>query len=136
MLHIGFTGARIGITPKQNEALIQLLEEFMERHWPEVMLLHGDCVGADERADYLARRYRFSIWIHPPLDRKYRAYCYRLGDGHSPERYYLDRDHNIVDNSDLLIACPRAKEEEWRSGTWATIRYARKQHKPIYILWP
>jgi len=32
---------------------------------------------------------------------------------------------------------PKGKVEEWRgSGTWATIRYARKVGKPVTIIYP
>jgi hypothetical protein len=33
-----------------------------------------------------------------------------------------------------LIATPESLTEELRSGTWATIRYARKIKKPCLIL--
>jgi outer membrane protein insertion porin family len=47
----------------------------------------------------------------------------------------LDRNRAIVDSCDVLIACPKGPEEQ-RSGTWATVRYARKQKKRIVIIWP
>jgi len=49
---------------------------------------------------------------------------------------YLERNHNIVDESELLIACPKSKEEELRSGTWATVRYARKKGVRIILIYP
>ncbi len=38
--------------------------------------------------------------------------------------------------SSVLGACPRSAEEETRSGTWPTVRYARKQGKPVYLVLP
>jgi len=36
-----------------------------------------------------------------------------------------------------VLACPYGYEEEMiGSGTWATIRYALKIHKPLAIIWP
>jgi hypothetical protein len=49
---------------------------------------------------------------------------------------YLDRNHDIVDSSDLLIAVSESTVEVLRSGTWATIRYAKKLRKPIKIIYP
>jgi len=52
-----------------------------------------------------------------------------------PEKTYLERNLDIVKNSSLLIACPINKnKEELRSGTWSTIRKARKHKLTIYIL--
>jgi hypothetical protein len=46
------------------------------------------------------------------------------------------RNHDIVDETELLIACPGELAEAVRSGTWATVRYARKLGRPIVIFWP
>jgi hypothetical protein len=35
-----------------------------------------------------------------------------------------------------VIAAPMSSAEILRSGTWATIRYARKAGKPVLIIWP
>ena len=48
---------------------------------------------------------------------------------------YLERNKDIVDETGLLIATPKG-EEIVRSGTWSTIRYARKNHKKIIIIMP
>lgn len=45
------------------------------------------------------------------------------------------RNHDIVDATEWLIATPK-KFEEIRSGTWATVRYAKKVKKPVTIIWP
>lgn len=39
---------------------------------------------------------------------------------------YLDRNRRLVFGADLLLAFPRTSAEEQRSGTWATVRAARK----------
>ena len=53
-----------------------------------------------------------------------------------PAKDYLVRNHDIVDVCDVLVATPGQKEEQIRSGTWATIRYARKIRKQIIIVYP
>lgn len=46
-------------------------------------------------------------------------------------------DHDIVDATAVLVACPKEEEgEELRSGTWATVRYARRRHRPVYVVRP
>jgi len=52
-----------------------------------------------------------------------------------PCRPHLDRNRPIVDSCDVLLACPHGPEEP-RSGTWATIRYARKVGRKIFVFWP
>ena len=52
-----------------------------------------------------------------------------------PPKPYLKRNEDIVNKCDVLIACPIDKNKEiLRSGTWATIRKARKLNKTIYLL--
>jgi hypothetical protein len=49
---------------------------------------------------------------------------------------YLVRNHDMVDQSEFLIGTPGEEQEVLRSGTWATIRYARKLKRPILIILP
>jgi hypothetical protein len=75
------------------------------------------------------------VHIHPPRYPKKRAFC----DGAAavrPALDYLDRNHAIVDAVHALIAAPKGSKEERRSGTWATVRYARKDRKPIDLVTP
>ena len=58
----------------------------------------------------------------------------RPSDQTLPPKDYLDRNHDIVDQTDLLIATPKENTEVLRSGTWATIRYAKKINKPTWII--
>lgn len=100
----------------------------------EIIAHHGDCLGADEEFHELVRETvpTAKIHGHPPLARRYRADC-RFDVLHE-EREYLERDHNIVDSCDVLIACPGEAHERIRSGTWATVRYARKKdHRRVVI---
>jgi len=48
----------------------------------------------------------------------------------------LERNRAIVDETDILLAAPLESEEQLRSGTWATVRYARKQHKTVLVIFP
>lgn len=116
---IGITGSQRGATRAQLQALTRRLVELgcVELH-------HGDCIGADAQAHETARALGLRIVIHPPMSDAKRAFC--AGDEVRPVRQYLDRNHDIVDASDVIIGLPATRSEAQRSGTWATIRYARK----------
>ena len=52
------------------------------------------------------------------------------------ERPYLDRNKDMVRETAWLIAAPAEPEEQLRSGTWSTIRFARKLGKPVFLIFP
>lgn len=129
MARIGFTASRDGAADAQDEAMC---------HWmanrPNAELHHGDCIGGDNSAYLYAR---FLSWrtvahpakVHPSL----RAFT--LSDEIRPVKPPLDRNRDIVDETTELVALPKGPEEQ-RSGTWATVRYARKCQRQITIIWP
>lgn len=126
---IGFTGTRHGMTNQQRWVLRDHLRQ------PEaIWFRHGDCLGADAQAAGIAKAQGLVVFSHPPAEERYRA--------HAPSDYvlapkdYLDRDRDIVDECNRLIACPRTHQEEQRSGTWYTIRYAVKIGRPVIVIWP
>jgi hypothetical protein len=135
MIHIGFTGTQKGLTRKQNERLRSKFRDYLLEYW---FLHHGDCIGGDDEADTIGKEYNAHRIIHPPLNPIKRAFCNTKGGDYSilPEKDYIPRNHDIVDSVSKLIACPKEKEEQLRSGTWATIRYARKKKLPIFIIYP
>ncbi len=84
----------------------------------------GDCVGIDAEAHDVAIYLKLRTVGHVPEDPRMRAF--KTYDDEREPYPYLIRDHHIVDESDVLIGMPRTLQEELRSGTWATIRYARR----------
>jgi len=134
-MKIGFTGTQKGLTIDQHPKLVDLL-----KWYDEILYIsefhHGDCVGADEQAHGLVRRFMDDtiVVVHPPINPAKRAFC--KGDETRKQKDYLDRNHDIVDETELLIACPKEMKEELRSGTWATIRYARRMKKKVRIILP
>lgn len=129
MSHLGFTGTQEGITQEQFDVLYALMRDFDWLH-------HGDCIGADASADGLANLLGLKKCIHPPTNPSKRAFC---RDAHEwmPQKPYLDRNHDIVGHCELLVACPKEERgETLRSGTWATVRYARKIGRPVQIIRP
>lgn len=129
-MRVGFTGTRGGMTAVQKQefkaTILQLnLDEFH----------HGDCVGADEDAHYLViENFDCQMVGHPPTNTMYQAHC--SFDRQLPPMEYLARNRGIVNTTDILIACPKEEAEILRSGTWSTVRYARKQKKQVIIIPP
>lgn len=129
MLVAGFTGTQAGMTAQQCAVVRRMLQLCHVVH-------HGDCIGADKDCHEIADQLGLVITIHPPENPKKRAYCSsRLADVR-PEKPYRVRNYDIVDESRVLIATPKTMEEETYSGTWMTVRYARRKGKPIRIVWP
>ena len=128
-MKIGFTGSRLGMTPVQYRAVRQLLAQLRSKidscH-------HGDCLGADESFHNLARLFKLKLIIHPPTKPNFRAFL--DGDETREPKDYLIRNKEMVDEVDRLIACPHTRKEVLRSGTWATVRYARKKGVLVTIL--
>jgi hypothetical protein len=127
--HIGFTGTREGMQNIQKSVVSDLL-----LHRFPAWLHHGVCVGADEQVHRIAINLGIFVAGHPPTNQRYRAWLPHF-DKLYPEQEYLTRNHEIVDACDELIATPANDEEHSpRSGTWATIRYARRKGKMVTIV--
>jgi len=123
------------MTPAQAHAVDALLGRFAERHASRGLCgLHGDCVGADADFDAICKRRAIPVKIRPASVPGMRAGC---DSGAIAEpRPPLVRNREIVADSELLIACPRTREEVLRSGVWATIRAMRRDGGPVYLVAP
>jgi len=130
---IGFTGTRNGMTPTQRMTL-EAMFHITQSENRQVEFHHGDCEGADAEAAKLATEYGFWVVSHPPTDERYRAFA-PANEVREPKPY-LERDKDIAIECDTLVAAPYQDREVQRSGTWATVRYARKQGKPRDIILP
>ena len=130
--HIGFTGTREGMSEHQKETLRMVLTAAVLQG-DAVYFHHGDCKGADAEAHDIALAVGCEVIIHPPRKRIMRAYCQGAREVLPPQEY-LERDRCIVDSTIGLIGAPKSNKEEQRSGTWYTIRYARKMNKRVILL--
>jgi hypothetical protein len=136
---IGVTGSRLPPTEVQAKGLRGILMDVLYSGCiPEVH--HGCCVGVDEFAHDLCHRLahevdrEIRVVAHPPDDDKL-VYKMSLNAGLvMPPLPYLKRNRAIADRCDWLVALPD-KPERLRSGTWSTVRYARRLGRPISILW-
>lgn len=140
---IGFTGTRRGMTSPQAQAVVNMLRWFKD-NYEYLEVHHGDCLGADAQFHNIcAYVYPHKIIVHPPIIETMRAHCSDFGGLTKPTiveilppKDYLPRNHDIVDASYLLLAAPEQGREVMRSGTWATVRYARKKHKQVAVCLP
>lgn len=135
MTHIGFTGTRRGMTFMQRHRVNGLVwrgraDKGSEAH-------HGCCEGADTEFHAISYDAGYRLHGHPPKNPVYRArLTFRLSDILHPEKPYLERNRDIVDACEVLIAAPGEDEEQLRSGTWSTVRYGRKAGRCIIIVRP
>lgn len=130
MIQIGVTGTRKKVLPAQVGTFTWLIRQELERAADgRVELHHGDCIEADYLMHCVAKGLGCRTVIHPPRDPKYRAWC--VGDEMWPEKEYLTRNRDIVECGRIMIAMPNEDEEQLRSGTWSTIRYARKLGREV-----
>jgi hypothetical protein len=131
MKQIGFTGTKNGMSKVQELQVDRLLTKIGKNG----AFHNGDCVGADEQACRIADSIGMRIILHPPIKQNKRAFC--RADETRLEKEYLDRNRDIVAESELVIATPKETKEQFRgSGTWMTIRATRKAGKKLIIIWP
>jgi len=129
-MKLGFTGTQQGMTVDQLVKFNMLVERIDPSEFH-----HGDCVGADMEAVHAIQdRKGVEVHSHIPDNNKKRAFT--KADVIKKPKPYIARNHDIVDASDIIIATPKENKEQRRSGTWATIRYAKKQCKRMYIIYP
>jgi hypothetical protein len=112
---VGFTGTRQGMSHEQKMQLRLLLRSILGG---TKTFNHGGAIGADRQAASLVK-----LFV-PRVD----AVCFPAG------RDPLGRNRKIVAASQILIAAPATDEEIIRSGTWATVRYARAAGIPVIHL--
>jgi hypothetical protein len=136
-VNVGFTGSRAGLTAEQGLTVTAMLLALGPGFFH-----FGDCKGADDRAARIA--YELGWWVvaHPGPAGKDAGRWRTLGSQPRvsvlDERPFLERNELIAIAGDfLLIACPSGLEaEQRRSGTWATVRDARKLERRIVLVQP
>lgn len=130
---VGFTGTQAGLSTRQKSEVRLVLLNAKALHILDTLEFHhGNCIGADEQAAAIAKELGFWVVAHPPIITTKMSILLYLNDEVRDPEEYLDRNHTIVDECDELIATPKQTDEVLRSGTWTTIRYAKKQIKISY----
>lgn len=96
---------------------------------------HGDCVGSDLVVSREAKRLGYLVHAHPSFLETKRAFSDANDIIHAPKDP-IDRNEDIAMVSKIVIATPHSYHEIIRSGTWTTIRRARKFNREICIVFP
>ena len=139
-MRVGFSGTQVGTTDEQLAAVVEYLKEIKHRYqhhklralfaFGDFEFHFGDCIGADEEVAEEAYKLGYNLHVHPSTLTKKRAFVnkrLRIDVVNYDPKPPLNRNHDIVDAVKYFIATPKEQKEVLRSGTWATIRYAKKR---------
>jgi hypothetical protein len=139
----GFTGTRHELTAAQQRSLESILHpEYGRERWE---FHHGACKGADSLAAQIAWGLNYDVFAHPGQSASGgdNEWLCPVALEHSsevlPTNTHFARNRDIVDATELLIACPNHGEpitKDSQGGTAYTINYARKRGKRIWIVRP
>jgi hypothetical protein len=130
MMKIGVTGTREGANDQQ----LRQIGAYMMSLGTEHELHHGDCRGVDVEVAAIARYLGWRIVCHPPKSKEMQGFY--GGDEVRGPQGYLQRDRQIVDETELLLVVPLHDEWQPQGGTWYTHDYAVKKNKPVEIFYP
>lgn len=129
----GFTGTRAGMTKQQ----MDLVRACLTLGKPAI-IRHGAAFGADREFHAIWREElpkRFAdVW--PADDKSVKLFDRQDNVSINPVLPPLQRNEEIVKRSKFMIATPHSQQEEQKSGTWMTVRCARRLEKPALIIWP
>jgi len=140
MIKVGFSGTRSGMTKEQQEMLTMLLTNLKPEEFH-----HGDCLGSDAEAADIAATLKIPIYVHPPNSHKVRAFHAGPNAVIYEEKPYLERNLDIIDAVDTVIATPKEMMGGGLSngsgivrgsGTWHVIRHASQKNKHLIVIWP
>jgi hypothetical protein len=133
-MKVGITATRDGLTEDQT---LTILDQLRLLYKDSVELHHGCCIGGDATAAKLAKGLGYRVVAHPPIKKALMSQeSLHISDEVREDKDYLDRNRDIVDESDILIALPQNYTENIRHGTWYTYRYAKNTKVPTIIIFP
>lgn len=132
---IGFTGTREGATTEQIDTLKFVLSSISTTYTIQLGL-HGGAKGADAQFwdVLLDKKIEFDEYSAYPSKDSFSAG--KLNRKIHKPKLPLSRNKDIVNDSNIMIAMPFQPEEQFRGGTWSTIRYCRKISHPLYVIYP
>lgn len=139
MVVIGVTGSRTIETERQRRHVIDVIDHYVT---PRDWLIHGACVGVDELCAKCAWDNDAAVImaVVPPnrslVSEKAVSLSGLVEDIAPGPNGYKRRNQTIVDESDRILAFPGYPEDHpksRRSGTWQTIRMARRAGIPVRV---
>ena len=134
---LGVTATRRGLTDRQR-CYARSRFGMLLLEWDEIEFHHGRCVGGDEEVLLIAKSFgvRVRTVSHPAsmVDPKWISQI--TSDVELPAKPPLQRNRDIVDIVNELLAYPGEQHEVLRSGTWATIRYADQIGRTTALIHP
>lgn len=137
MIRVGVTATRRSLTNEQIANITYWIDKQMHHHRISE-LHHGMCPygGGDHEIEQIATRY--NIWVvgHPSLMEPQVEYNVQML---RKPKDFLERDRDIVDETDYLIVAPWQNEKPKSlrgQGTWYTENYARGGNSKIMIYYP
>jgi hypothetical protein len=126
-MKLGVTATQRGMTDRQRQMFRARVIELRPS-----ALIHGGCTGGDDHADIIAAELGVPRFVFPStrVDKRVPDDVLRARTGSSvtimPAKEPLDRNPDIVNAVDKIIACPQQSRMITRSGTWTTVRLARR----------
>lgn len=143
MIHIGFTGTRLGMTAPQARQVAAILDHIRytgrglteDGDIEEIRGHHGCCEGADLEFGHMCRDRGWLVEGHPglgDLSDELTSLCIVT----HPATGHLARNRNIVSVVRAMIGAPPTALPQARGGTWYTIKHAREVGRPILVVAP
>lgn len=102
----------------------------------EIELHHGNCVGVDVEVAKIAKELGYRLVAHPGPKGKYYSDEIYINDEVRPSRGYLDRNRDIVNETNFLLVVPFEDTHQDKGGTWYTHDYAVKKGKSMRVFYP
>lgn len=136
-MKVGFTGTRNTLSGLQEMSLLRVVSQVEADEWH-----HGDCIGADASFHRAVSDSTSPTIVHPPDKSDLRAGCVPVIGKILPAKGYFARNRDIVESTEILIACPPCKplpvdaDGNPSGGTHYTVAYAIKRRKLVLIIWP
>jgi len=161
-MKMGFTGTQSGIVEFQKVKVTEYFEQYLPNEFHHGDCIGSDAEAHILFLEYHTRHdtEERRIVIHPPTNPNKRAFCGLHGLQGSEKRIpeelavklveckypvkiewhsnkvYLERNKDIVNDCEIMLATPKEVEHTVRSGTWATIRYAWHTKRTIFVIPP
>lgn len=143
-LRLAFTGTRAGGTGTQVRKMKREINRLMDLYTADhIIFVHGACKGGDFQFHMAAIKSGAKyIEMWPSTSKTTRMLELKERTPKTVKlvthraKAPLDRNADIVKGAFRLIALPKEAKEVTRSGTWSTVRIARKSRIPVKVIKP